>query len=43
MISNRLDPISKSVHLDMKKALVVKPLTITQPLRKFSGTSGIIA
>ncbi|CAD8044874.1 unnamed protein product [Paramecium primaurelia] len=43
LISNRLDPISKSVHLDIKKALIVKPLTITQPLRKFSGTSGIIA
>ncbi|CAD8135717.1 unnamed protein product [Paramecium pentaurelia] len=42
VISNRLDPISKSVHLDMKKALIVKPLTITQPLRKFSGTSGIV-
>ncbi|CAK85137.1 unnamed protein product (macronuclear) [Paramecium tetraurelia] len=43
VISNRLDPVSKSVHLDMKKALIVKPLTITQPLRKFSGASGIVA
>ncbi|CAD8060930.1 unnamed protein product [Paramecium sonneborni] len=43
VISNRLDPISKSVHLDIKKAIIVKPLTITQPLRKFSGVSGIVA
>ncbi|CAD8133389.1 unnamed protein product [Paramecium octaurelia] len=43
LTSNRIDPISKSVHLDIKKALVVKPLTIAQPLRKFSGTSGIVA
>lgn len=27
LVANRLDPISKSVHLDMKKALIVKPLT----------------
>ena len=26
-IVNRLDPVSKSVHLDTKKALIVKPLT----------------
>lgn len=41
-IKNRNEAISKSVHQDQKKIVIVKPLPFKQPLRKFSGISGVV-
>ncbi|CAK73055.1 unnamed protein product (macronuclear) [Paramecium tetraurelia] len=42
IIKNRHDAISKSVHRDQEKIVLAKSLALNQPLRKFSGCSGVV-